>query len=191
MVKTTTNEILASLRKGNRAAFRSKEIAALLGNKNYAKVALHRLKVRGEIRMVKRGWWAFADAMYAQIACEVSYPCYLSFCTALNMHGATTQIPRIIQVAVCRNASRYRVFDTQVQEYKVSKPQFVGFSRQDGLLIASKEKAFADCLNIPRASPKSVLIESITNVDLDKVKLFLTKEGKKRLKGVEKYANQK
>src|SRR3989338_2493497 len=50
---------LEVLRKTGRGAFRTREYAALVGNSGYARVALHRLKNKGEIFLVKRGWWAF------------------------------------------------------------------------------------------------------------------------------------
>ncbi len=188
MVKTATSEILALLRKGNRAAFRSRELAALLGNKNYTKIVLHRLKERGEVKMVKRGWWAFPDAMPQEIACQISRPSYVSFFSALNMHGLTTQIPGIVQLAVCRNAKSYEIKGEKVKEYKVKKRDFNNFVLNDGILLATPEKAFADCLNVPKTASKSILVEAIENIDLEKVKPLLSPSGLKRLKKLIKHA---
>jgi len=189
MVKVTKmDEILQRFKKAKRAVFRTREYAALLGKKNYARLVLHRLKERGEIEPIKNGWWAFAGEMHEAIACEISQPCYISFHSALYLHGLTTQIPGIVRLAVCRTAHRYEVFGTPVQEYRVKPKQFNGFKKMDGILIATPEKALADCLNIPKACITTILVESLEGIDAKKVNPFLSKNGLKRFRRLLKHA---
>ncbi|MBI5061015.1 MAG: hypothetical protein HZB67_01755, partial [Candidatus Aenigmarchaeota archaeon] len=166
--------ILQALKKADRAAFRTREYAALLNKPGYARLVLHRLKTKGELISIKNGWWTFPDALPDAMACEISKPCYLSFHSALSLHGLTTQMPRNIQLAVIRKTRKYKIFEMEVKEYKIKREQFNNFSRNEGMIVASQEKAFADCLLIPRACPEIVLLEAIDKVDLDKVKQLIT-----------------
>lgn len=179
------DEILAKLRKSGRAAFRTREYAALLGKGAYARLVLHRLKAKGELALVRNGWWAFPDALAEAVACEISKPCYVSFHSALFLHGLTTQTPRGIQVAVARRTKPYEVFGLKVKEFKIAKSLFKGFSAKDGVLLASPEKAFADCILLPRTCPDFILSEVIKKIDMEKVKRLLSsKAAVKRMEGV-------
>ena len=183
------DEIIQSLRKSGRAAFRTREYAALLGKKGYARLALHRLKMRGEIISVRNGWWAFPDSMPEAIACGMSNPCYVSFHSALALHGLTSQAPRTIQLAVARKAKKYLVNGLEAREYRVKS--FGGFQRKDALLLASPEKAVADSLNTPRACPDIVLAEAMHAIDKEAVGGMLdTDAAKKRLKRLIRHVEQ-
>ena len=173
--------ILELLGKAGRNAFRTREFAAFVGNEAYARVVLHRLHKKKQLVPAKRGWWAFPNALPEEVACEISKPCYVSFHSALYLHGLTTQIPRIVQLAVARNAKTYSVLGVRVKEYKIKKEFFNGFYAKESLLVASAEKAFADCLNAPRSCPKIILKETLGGIDLDLAKKFISKPGLKRL----------
>ncbi len=175
------DKVLAGFGKLGKAAFSSREYAALLGRRGYARLALHRLKKRGVIASVKRGWWAFSGAVPEAVACVVCAPCFLSFHSALHFHGLTTQIPRVVQVAVARNARGFEFAGNVVREYKIKKEGFNNFAARDGLLVATPEKAFADCLNVPRACTKTVLAEAAGGVDLGAVKKLVSVKGSLRL----------
>ncbi|MDP3742532.1 MAG: hypothetical protein Q8R15_04415 [Candidatus Micrarchaeota archaeon] len=183
------DNILATFRKAGRGAFSTREYSALRGKGGYARLVLHRLKKRGELRLVRNGWWSFSDAMPEDVACQISQPCYVSFHSALYMHELTTQIPRKVQLAVCRNATTYNIPGTPVKEYKVKKDQFNGFVNKEGTPIATPEKAFADSLNVPRACPQIVLRDAIESIDIEKVKPLLSKKALKRLNRLRRVIN--
>ncbi|MFA6328738.1 MAG: hypothetical protein WCY41_04800 [Candidatus Micrarchaeia archaeon] len=165
--------------------FRAREFIAALGGKAaYAYVALHRLKRAKRIESVRNGWWARIGATPEEIASAVSYPCYLSFHSALHVYGLTTQIPRYVQLAVCRKARKYGFANGEAREYRVKKGEFGGFEIKEGIPIASPEKAFADCLRIPRACPNAILSEAIDGVDIWEVKKMCNKRMLKRLNEV-------
>ncbi len=182
------DEILQAIKKSGRAAFRTREYASLLGKKAYARLVLHRLKSRNEILPIKNGWWAFPDAMPEAVASDMSKPCYISFHSALYLHGLTTQSPKYIQIAVLRNAKKYNILGIEAKEYKVK--QFDSFYLKDGILLATAEKAFADCLLVPRACPDIILIEALGKIDLSKVRAMMTLMAKRRLTRVMKHAKQ-
>lgn len=184
--------ILRALKQAGRAAFKTREYAAMLGKEGYARLVLHRLKKKNEIISIRNGWWAFQDSTPEAIACEMSAPCYLSFHSALFLHGLTTQIPRKIQIAVLRKTKTYPVLDVEVKEYRVKKAQFNNFYRKDSILLASPEKAFADAINLPRTCPAFILVEALEKVNVDAVrKLLLTSAPNRRLKRLIKNAKQK
>ena len=214
---STISKILQELKIAKRSAFSTIEIAGLYqkngkngknGKKKpntgtgYIRLMLHRSYKKGEIKKVKNGWWALADSMGEAVACEVSKPAYISFHSALYLHGLTTQIPRKIQLATLRKPKKYTIDGTQVVEYKIKKENFNTFYLKDSILLASKEKAFTDCLILPRTCPEMVLIEVIGNLDLNILKSVLngpvgqagrvTQAAKNRLKRlmrtVDKYA---
>lgn len=181
--------ILQLIKKAGKTAFRTKEYAALLNKSKYARLVLHRLKEKGELVRIKNGWWAFANSAPEAIAVEVSKPAYLSFHSALFLHGLTTQIPSKIQLAVSRKVKNYSFDSYSVKEFKIKKNEFTAFFRKGALLIASAEKALADAISYPRSCPEVVLIESLKKIDLTKINEFLhTKAAKKRLKRLIRYA---
>ena len=181
------NRVLRGFAVAGRQAFRTREFAALIGESGYARVLLHRLKERGELVLARRGWWAFGNALPEAVACELSWPCFVSFHSALFLHGLTSQVPRFVQLAVARNARRYSVLGVGVREFRVGREAFNCFSQRDGLFLASPEKAVADCFCVPRACPEVVLVEALAGVDLDVVRaLVLKRAGLKRLERLAK-----
>ncbi len=178
----TIDEALSKMKP----AFRTCEfISELHGKAAYANTVLYRLKKAGKIMQVKRGWLAKAGTTPLEIACQISYPCYVSFHSALHVHGLTTQIPKVVQLAVCRKARKYEFPGGKTREYRLKRHLFTGFEVKQGIPIAAPEKAFADCLRLPRACPLAVLAEALENVDIWKVKKMCNKRMQKRLKEVE------
>lgn len=184
------NVILGGFVRLGRSAFRTREYTGLLGKPAYARLALHRLKKKGELVLVRRGWWAFPKALPEAVACEISKPCYVSFHSALYLHGLTTQISRVIQLAVVRNGGNYNVFGTKVKEYRVDASRFNNFFSKEGLLLAAPEKAFADCLNTPRACPEVVLKEALSKISEDAARQLASAAGAKRLSRLLKIVGQ-
>lgn len=184
------DKILQAMKTTGKTAFRTREYAALLGKPVYARLVLHRLKIRGELIKVKNGWWAFPESMPEAIASEVSKPAYVSFHSALAMHKLTMQIPKYVQMAVTRRAKKYEISGMGIREYKIKNNEFGGFYRREGILLASPEKAFADSLNYPRACPEIVLIDALDKIDIEEVKKLINKKSEKRLKRLIRYAKQ-
>ncbi|PIU02799.1 MAG: hypothetical protein COT55_01665 [Candidatus Diapherotrites archaeon CG09_land_8_20_14_0_10_32_12] len=186
------NEIIGKIKSSGRAAFRTKEFAVLLGKKEYARQVLHRLKEKNELISIKKGWWAFPDAMPEAVACELFMPCYISFHSALYLHGLTTQIPKKVQLAVTKNSRSISVFGVQIKKYKIKQKEFNSFCKKDNLLLASKEKAFADAVNYPRSCPEIVLKEAISCVELKQVRTYLnSEESRRRFLRLIKYVNKR
>jgi predicted transcriptional regulator of viral defense system len=171
--------------------FSTREFTALLGKSaGYARLALHRLKARKKIVNVKRGWWAEPNALPEEAATAISFPCYVSFHSALYLHGATTQIPSLVQLAVARKARKYLVFGNAAREYRVPAAAFSGFDSRKDFPLASPEKAFADCLRLPRACPEIVLVEALSALDERKIRGYCARS-RRMLERLEKIKKRK
>jgi hypothetical protein len=135
---------------------------------------LERLSQREALTRVTRGVWAnTAHPHFHPLAC-VPYLLgkeqgYVSFLTALHLHGVLSQIPRSHQVAT---TGRPRVLDSPVGKFEFLriKPELM----RDGVdwsdahqpwMIASPEKALLDTLYI--ATRKSKRFASLPELDFD------------------------
>jgi predicted transcriptional regulator of viral defense system len=173
------DKILELFKKSGRSAFSTREYSALLGKGAYARLSLSRHRRRGEISRIKNGWWAFSGATPEAAACEASKPCYVSFMSALALHGLTTQIPRMVQLAVARTPRKYEIFGVPAVEYRVKG--LSGFGRRDGILLATPEQALADCLEHPRACPAIVVSEAAGKINAWEIRARLSPAAKRRL----------
>ncbi|MBI4360969.1 hypothetical protein HY572_04330 [Candidatus Micrarchaeota archaeon] len=127
--------------------------------------------------------------MHEAVACEISTPAYVSFHTALHLHGLTTQPHRTIQLAVTRNAKKYQVLGTPVQEYRVPKNQFRAYEKKDNLFLATPEKAVADAISIPKSCPAAIIMEALAHVKAGKIPPYLSSAAaNKRLKNLMRHA---
>lgn len=156
----------------------------------YTWLVLNRLKNGNRIVHLKRGWWSKPNVMPEVAATSLSYPAYLSFHSALYVHGLTTQIPKCIQLAVSRKAKRYSVLGVYVKEYRIPSSLFHGFSVKDDLLLATPEKAFLDCLYLPRSCPDFILVEVLPKLNEKKIVELCNKAMKKRFVKVKKLCFQ-
>jgi predicted transcriptional regulator of viral defense system len=116
--------------------------------------ALHRLAVSGLIVRVARGVWCRpADPGFTpfQLVSFLagSHAAYVSFFSALRLHGMIEQIPQVIYAATTAHTRTVR---TPVATYSFHQlaPDFFGgydwYGNRDSFLIASVEKAVVDCL---------------------------------------------
>ncbi|MFQ5909889.1 MAG: type IV toxin-antitoxin system AbiEi family antitoxin domain-containing protein [Thermoplasmata archaeon] len=89
---------------GREPVITARQVAAILGDRRYSKVYLHRLVKRGLIRRLKRGFYTVYDdpVVYATY---IYHPSYISLWYAFHHHGTTTQLPRLIEVMTSRNGA--------------------------------------------------------------------------------------
>jgi hypothetical protein len=134
---------------------------------------LEKLSERAALTRVTRGVWANpAHPHFHPLAC-VPYLLgkeqgYVSFLTALHLHGVLSQIPRSYQVAT---TGRPRVLDSPLGRFEFLriKPELmrdgIGWSdTHQPYLIASAEKALLDTLYI--ATRKSRRFAKLPELDL-------------------------
>jgi predicted transcriptional regulator of viral defense system len=78
-------------------AFTARQVTAMLGDRAYAKLFIHRMVSRGIIRNVARGvYTAHQDPVI--YASHIRYPSYISLWYAFQHHGFSEQLPRVVEV---------------------------------------------------------------------------------------------
>lgn len=87
--------------------FSARQVGALVGA-GYAKVYLYRLARRGSVTRLGRGLYTVHEDPMVW-ATHIRYPSYISLWRAFNHHGATTQLPAVIEVMAARGGSLQNV----------------------------------------------------------------------------------
>ena len=145
--------VVQALQLVGRPVFTTREIALLRnGALSATSHALSQLEKKSVIRRVKRGIWCMpSDPRFSPFsAVPFLLPgqrSYVSFLSALHLHGIIEQIPQIIYVATTGHG---RIIRTSIGAYsfhQLSPEFFCGFDwygKQQNFLIAAPEKALVD-----------------------------------------------
>jgi len=155
MKMNSFQDIQVFIQKVGRPAFTTHELVALSGRSGSTVTqCLKRLVQQGLLMKLYRGIWAEARAR--KLSPFEILPClfprqrvYVSFITALHLHGIIEQIPQVMTLA---SPSHTRTLRTQVGVFSVHQmaPAFFdGFDWYQGegsFLIATPEKALIDSL---------------------------------------------
>jgi predicted transcriptional regulator of viral defense system len=147
--------LLKTFRDLRRPIFTTREFAGLRGvSLSSASQTLKRLESRGHLLHMSRGLWCDpGDPRFSPLGVvPFLVPhgrAYVSFLTALHLHGVIEQIPQTIEVAATAHGKRVVTPAGTFELHKLDPRVFDGFDwygdRQD-FLIASPEKALVDCL---------------------------------------------
>ncbi len=148
--------MLELLNSNDFVVFTTREFASHVGiSMSAAAKRLSRLSEKEFLTRVTKGVWANAGHPYFHPLCCVPYLLgkeqgYVSFLTALHLHGVVSQIPKTIQVATTGLALS---LDSPVGRYEFFqiKPELMtqGVDWSESLLsylVASAEKALLDTL---------------------------------------------
>lgn len=152
MAKLVNQTSFAAKIKGEKLyLFTAKHIRTLFGVSAVATTSLlHRYKKRGFIVQVKRGLYAFPDALppEAYVANKLYSPSYISLESALSYHRV---IPETVYEVTSVTTKATRHFETlgKVFSYRtIKKSAYTGYEiqKQKGMSfnIANAEKAFVD-----------------------------------------------
>lgn len=146
---------LSCIKQLRRPVFTSREIIMLSGKSaSVVTQTLNYLSRQGIIIKVSRGVWAEAEnnkvSQYSLIPfLPGAHRAYVSFFSALHLHGMIEQIPQVVTLA---STSHTRTIKTKLGTFvvhQISPTFFKGFDwyRNEGsFLIADPEKALVDCL---------------------------------------------
>jgi len=162
----------------HRPLFTAKQVAAMLGH-GYSRVYLDRLMKKGAIVRIGKGIYSFHEdpMVYAS---HLIYPSYVSFSQAMQFHGLTTQVPRLVEVVAPVNGSYPGV-------ELVGSDHVWGYQRSiyDGfeLFIASKEKLAIDGVLHERLTMEDIgtILRSCDRYILEDMTLRLGKADMKRV----------
>jgi len=161
--------------------FSVSDIAALLGKSRcYTHLYLHRMVAAGIVERVGRGRYCLPDAHPFAVASHLTSPAYISFWSALQYYGATTQHPLTIFVA---NGARsgeppslgieggaYRVRFIRLKPALMTGYERISFGPHLGFM-ALPEKAIVDSLLVPGNAPLEDVFELVRDGDINPAKL--------------------
>jgi len=155
--------ILTFIKKLNRPVFTTREAAILSGSSlSNASKMLRTLERRGLVLKVTRGIWAETEneklSPYSIIPLLLpKNRTYVSFISALHLHGIIEQIPQEITLASIVHTKKIKTKLGMLSIHRISPPLFDGFDwyRGEGsFLIAEPEKALFDSIYLSTRKKK-------------------------------------
>ncbi len=178
-ISKTEYKILEKLKENSVEVFDIELVEKLTAFKR-AKIhqLLSSLKKKRIIHYISRGKYFFLfpqapDAIF--LSCNILWPSYISFWTALNFYKFTEQMPRTIFLVTTKKAKSITLLDRKIVFVRLSRKRFFGYEKIDNIVIAEKEKALIDSLLLPRyAGGIEEVFKCLLNawVEVDKRKLI-------------------
>jgi len=162
-----------ALRELGRHVFTTSEVAAVRGASVAAtSQTLRRLEADGRVVRVARGVWCDPEdpgfTPFALVhALAGSHPAYVSFVSALHLHGIVEQIPQVIYSATTGHTARRHTPIATYSFHRIDPRFFDGYDWYRGgndFLIAAPEKALIDSLYL--ASRKGNRFGKFPELDL-------------------------
>ncbi len=152
MVKLVNQTIFSSkIKEKNLSIFTASDIRILFGITKVATVALlHRYTKQGFITRLKRGFYAFPDALPPEffIANKIYEPSYVSLELALSYHRVIPETVYEITSVTTKATRRFETLGKIFSYRKIKKTAFTGYNIEKqkgfGFQIADAEKAFVD-----------------------------------------------
>lgn len=170
-----TLEFLKKLKSIEKLFFSISDLEKISGLKRASlKVTLGRLVKRELIARLSKGNFMLSENLdkLSQAANQLYDPSYLSFESALSYYGVLNQVPYTITFATSNRSKKITLAKTAI-EYRQLKPDlFTGFSKQEGLFIASLEKALLDQLYLVSRGKAAISFEELYFKQVDKTKFF-------------------
>ena len=148
-------DIMVFIKKMGRPIFTTHELTALSGKSPSTVVhSLNRLAKQGLLVKIYRGVWAEPGPRAVSPFEIIPYlfprrRVYVSFITALHLHGIVEQIPQVITLASTAHTSTLRTKAGIFSVHQIAPALFDGFDWYKGegnFLIAEPEKALIDSL---------------------------------------------
>lgn len=163
----------------NRILLTSADVAEMLTIKPQSAVVLCNryvksglmIRMKRDLYVLKERWRFFNSAELFLVANRLQVPSYVSCTTALSYYRVTTQVQQAYVESVGVKQNEYDIEGTIFRYFKIKTELFFGFTRQDGIFIASAEKALWD----------AAYLQSLGRYSLDAAALDLTKISKPAL----------
>ena len=151
------------IKKLGRSVFTTHELITISGKSSSTIIqCLNRLVEQGLLIKIYRGVWA--EAGDKRVSAFEIIPClfprqrvYVSFISALHLHGIIEQIPQVITLASTAHTSTIRTTAGTFSVHQIDPAIFDGFDWYKGegsFLIADPEKALIDSLYLSSRKKK-------------------------------------
>jgi len=156
--------ILSAIKKLKRPIFTTREAAACAGGSMSNTIqALNHLAKEGVLIKITRGVWGLdmgAGRLSQYSVIPYLLPrsrAYVSFLSALHLHGIIDQIPQAVSLASTEHTKTIRTKLGVFYIHRIAPSFFKGFEWYKGegnFLIAEQEKALVDCLYLSARKKK-------------------------------------
>lgn len=163
MKKSDSKNIMVFIKKLGRPIFTTHELIGISGKSTSTIVqSLNRLVEQGLLVKIYRGVWAEARDKRVSAFEIIPYlfprqRVYVSFISALHLHGILEQIPQVITLASTAHTSTLRTKAGVFSVHQIDPAIFDGFDWYKGegnFLIAEPEKALVDSLYLSSRKKK-------------------------------------
>lgn len=148
-------EVVETLRKSRKAVFTPKDIAKITGlDGSEVYVLISRLYKRGLIFKPMKGFISLSQDPFI-ISSQLYPPSYISFITALYLHGKIQQVIDQIFIVTPKKRNQIApVFGMDVHFITLKRAMMFGYKKvrkeNSYVVLADVEKAIIDCLYLPR-----------------------------------------
>ena len=163
---------LARLRALGKPVVTTDDAALAFGAKRSAAThTLKRLADAGLLKRIRHGLWTTdltLDPLVLPEYLTVPFPSYVSFHSALFLHGMVSQIPEVIYVASLAQTRKVRTSLGNFSIHRLAPNVFGGYEsvKTSGVRLATPEKALFDTLYL--APSRSRLFAHLPEVELPK-----------------------
>lgn len=163
MKTTPPRNIMVFVKRLGRPVFTTHEMITLSGkSRSTVTQCLSRLATQGLLFRIARGVWVTSDQKKFSPFEIIPYlfprqRVYVSFVTALHLHGIVEQIPQVITLASLSHTKTLRTQSGVFSVHQIAPSFFDGFDWHKGegsFLIAEPEKALIDCLYLSSRKKK-------------------------------------
>lgn len=172
--KITTIDFLKTLASLDKGFFTTADLEKITGlSRNSLKVAIHRQVIKGVLTKIMRGLYqsSFNPIDVTKIANQLYYPSYLSFESALSLHGILSQIPYSKIFATTRRSKKMILDATEVEFHQLDEKLFFGYQLVNGIYLAEPEKALLDQLYLAHRGKTTINIKELSLAKINKKKL--------------------
>ncbi|MBO3842957.1 MAG: hypothetical protein FGF48_11185, partial [Candidatus Brockarchaeota archaeon] len=160
------------LRESALTVFTVTDLRRITGwSREVAYVYLNRMVKRRLVNKVERGRFTVYDDPFL-VSTQLTYPSYISFLSALFLHGKTTQTINEILVATPKRKKSLQSFGMKIRFVKLNPRLIFGFKKvkkgNSFIFLAELEKAIVDSLYLPRYCPLSETFSALRDADVEK-----------------------
>ena len=160
------HKVLEELKDSGLCVFRTADMARLLRlSSNAASVYIHRMKRMGMVHSVEKGKFSISLDPFT-VSTQIVFPSYISFSTALYLHGRLDQVIDNIYVVSSRKKKHMNYMDTGIRFVRFPPSRIFGYRKQrkgdSFVMLADPEKTAVDCLYLPRYTTVSQVFEALS-----------------------------
>ncbi len=154
-----------------------KDVAQILAIKpESARVACARyarqgmfIRLKNDFYVLGQKWESYSRKDFFRLANHLQVPSYISFGTALAHYELTTQVPGVFfESAALKRSRRLNIRNAAFNYYKLKKSYYFDFVKEEGVFIATREKAFVDAIFLLSLGKYSLDIDSLDMAKLNK-----------------------